>query len=83
VQVISWRAHIQFSGTDTFVFRADEYGEVWFLCDRFEEVVRDDGHLLSPSDFSHAQGKNLISTIRNSIPQVILDAKIEVVRYYP
>ena len=83
VQVVSWHPNPKYSGNDTCVFRGYEDGKVWFLCDRFEEIVKNDGSLLSLSDFSHAYGKNLISTMRNSIPQVILEAKIRAGRYYP
>ena len=83
VQGVSWHPNPKYSGNDTCVFRGYEDGKVWFLCDRFEEIVKNDGSLLSLSDFSHAYGKNLISTMRNSIPQVILEAKIRAGRYYP
>ena len=83
VKVLSWRPDHKYSGNDIRVFRGNEDGRVWFLCDRFEEIVKNDGSLLSLSDFRHAYGKNLISTMRNSIPQVILEAKTRAGRYYP
>ena len=83
VRVVSWRPNPKYGGNDIYVIRGDEDGTAWFLCDHFDEVVKENGDLLSLSDFSHAYGKNLISTIRNSIPQVILKTKIRVVRHHP
>ena len=83
VQVVSWRPNPKYSEMNVYVFRGDEAGKVWFLCDRFEETVKIDGSLLSLSNFSHVHEKNMISTMRKSIPQVVLESKIRAERYYP
>ena len=83
VRVVSWRPNTIYREVDMHIVREKEDGKAWFLCDRFEEIVKETGGLLSLSDFSHAHGKNLVSTIRNSIPQVILHSKTKVRRYYP
>jgi len=83
VRVINWNPESKFAGNDVYLIRSDEDGTVWFLCDRYEEIRRLDGQSLYLADFNHAQGMNLISTMRNSIPQVTLQAQIKVLNYYP
>lgn len=83
VRVTSWRSDSAFTGDDIYSVRIDEVGKVWFLCNRYEEIVKENGELLSLTDFQHVNGKNLISTIRNSIPQVILQSNIKTIQYYP
>lgn len=83
VRVVSWRPNPLFRAADVYLVRETENGKAWFLCDRFEEAIKEDGKYLSLSDFNHAHGKNLISTIRNSIPQVILDVKTKILQNYP
>ena len=82
-RVVSWRPTPKYQGDDIHIVRDNEEGKAWFLCDQFEEIVKDGGELLSLSDFNHAHGKNLISSIRNSIPDVVLNVKIRVVQHYP
>ena len=44
---------------------------VWFLCDRAEYVVKDNGNLLTLEDFEHQdKSKVLTPTMRSSIPPV-------------
>lgn len=83
VHVRDWQL-IRFPHSDT-IYRArnDEDGKAWFLCDRFEEIQNSQGELLTLADFSHAQGKNLVSTLRNSIPPVICGAQVRTIRRYP
>jgi hypothetical protein len=83
VRVVSWQPNIPYRDGNIHIVRENEDGKVWFLCDRFEEVVKEGGELLSLSDFNHAYGKNLVSTIRNSIPQVVLDSSTKVLQHYP
>ena len=83
VRMASWSPESKYAGDDIHLVRAGEDGKAWFLCDRFEEIVKENGQFLSLSDFRHAFGKNLVSTMRNSIPQVILQTNIRKVRFYP
>ncbi len=83
VHVVSWQPKSKYIDDDIHVVRETEDGKVWFLCDRFEVIIREDGELLSLLDFKHVLGYNLISTIRSSIPQVELKAKIRLVRSFP
>jgi hypothetical protein len=86
---IEYRFHVndwsgtRFSGEDIHLFRGDEDGKVWFLCDRYQEIAKADASLISLRDFSHVDNKNLVSTMRNSIPPVLCGANIHVIEQYP
>ena len=80
VRVTAWQPALNYAGNDIHLVREHENGTAWFLCDRFEEIAKENGQLLSLSDFNHAQGKNLVSSMRKSIPQVILGTKVRIVR---
>ncbi|HLE16228.1 MAG TPA: hypothetical protein VI776_15885 [Anaerolineales bacterium] len=82
VRVIDWSL-ARFQQDSIYPARYEEDGKVWFLCERYEEIRNAHQQLLSLDDFAHATGKNLISTIRNSIPQVICHSKVIVAQCYP
>ena len=82
VLVSDWSESI-FFGDDIHSVRDDEDGTAWFKCSLFQQVRKADSMLLSLSDFNHRDGKRLGSTMRNSIPPVICDKTIAVVRQYP
>lgn len=44
-----------------------EGARTWFVCDQVEEICRVDGTHLKDSDFKHAEGKNLLNAIFNSV----------------
>jgi hypothetical protein len=73
----------RFSGEDIHLFRGDEDGKVWFLCDRYQEIAKAAASLISLQDFSHVDNKNLTSTMRNSIPPVLCEVNIRVIEQYP
>jgi hypothetical protein len=70
-------------GDDIYLARKDEEGKIWFKCKQYQEVRKTNHDLISLDDFVHASGKNLVSTIRNSIPQVECQTGIKVIRQYP
>jgi hypothetical protein len=82
VHVIAWQ-NTRYHGDNIYKARYDEDGKVWFLCDHFEEIRKWSGEMLGLEDFTHANGKNIVSTLRNSIPPVICHEKIKVVSRYP
>lgn len=82
VRVIDWNRS-RFQKDNIYQARYDENGKVWFLCNRYEEIRGERRNLIGLDDFTHAAGKNLASTIRNSIPPVICHSKIIVTQCYP
>ncbi len=82
VHVVNWGEE-EFMGDSIHLHRHPEEGRVWFLCDRFEEVNNRAGGLLSFEDFAHAEGKDLGSAMRSSIPRVICRIPVIVKRRYP
>ena len=76
---VEFRVHIlehsktQFQRNSVFIypFQSSEPVKIWFLCDRIERIERQDDQVLTLGDFKHAKGKELGSTIRNSIAPVI------------
>lgn len=44
--------------------------KIWFKCSRIEEIRGIDRKFLTNEDFNHAEGKELLSAIRNSIAPV-------------
>jgi len=83
LQVVSWRYSTKFIGDDIYRVRGDEDATAWFMVDRFEELRRNDGSLLSLQDFKHAHGQNIMQVMRHSIPQVELTALVTVIGKYP
>lgn len=83
VRVRSWRPELKYDNGDILLERGNEDGTAWFLCDRFEEIAKRNGDLLTLTDFHHAYGKNLVSTLRNSIPPVRLQPQVKVLSAYP
>lgn len=71
VHVVDWQRQEPFTGPDVYCVREDEDGKVWFRCKGYEELEAAGG-LLSLHDLEHRDGKSLISTMRNSIPPVVL-----------
>jgi hypothetical protein len=58
--------------------------KMWFLCDKGEEIAKPSGALFTDADFRHADGKNLSSTMRTSIPPVErVGPDLRVVASYP
>ena len=55
----------------------------WFMVDRFEELRREDGALLSLQDFKHVHGQNILTIMRQSIPQVTLSVPAQIIQKYP
>lgn len=82
VGVIDWDL-ARFEQDGIYKARYNEDGKVWFLCDRYEEVRNVNQHMLNLGDFTHTDGKNLISTLRNSIPQVVCHSNILISHCYP
>lgn len=86
---VEFRLHIRdwsdtkYIGRDILLSRGNEDGKIWFLCDKYREITLEGNTLISLMDFRHIQYKNLISTMRNSIPPVICEARIRTIENYP
>lgn len=83
LQVVSWRRVVRFMGEDVYRVREDEEATAWFMVDRFEELRREDGSLLSLQDFQHVHGRNILNVMRTSIPNVALLTPVRVIQRYP
>jgi hypothetical protein len=82
LHVDNW-AETHFSGDNIYLSRGDEDGKIWFNCDQYQEIRNINNELITLDDFTHLHNKNLISTMRNSIPPVACDANIKVIEQYP
>jgi hypothetical protein len=83
LQVVAWHGEDRFLGQDVFRVREKEDATVWFMVDRFEELRREDGALLSLRDFQHAHGQHLVTMLRLGIPNVLLAAPVQIIQRYP
>jgi hypothetical protein len=70
-------------GNNIFLARENEPGVLWFLSDRYEKIIKIKHERLYLEDFYHAENKRLGSTMRNSIPPVVCNAKLIVTEHYP
>ena len=82
LSITEWRTS-KYLGREIHVERDDEPGTIWFLADRYEKIRKAGGELVELRDFHHADGKRLRSTMRNSIPPVVLQSEIFVTERYP
>ncbi|MDF7807550.1 hypothetical protein P4E94_08890 [Pontiellaceae bacterium B12219] len=75
-RVVQFRAKVietslsKIKGNDIHLLENDE-AKTYFKCDVVEEIKTVDGKFLTEADFNHAQGKNLLSSIRNSVAPII------------
>jgi hypothetical protein len=65
---------------NVYVYSFDVNAQIWFKCDKLEEVCRVDGTVLTDQDFTHAEGKDLLASIRNSIAPVKRNVPIKVIQ---
>jgi hypothetical protein len=82
LRIIDWK-YMKFYNNNIYLHRGDEDGKVWFLCDQFQEVRKTEDVFVRLKDFRHYHGKNLPSTMRNSIPQVVCDIGVKVISHFP
>ncbi len=83
VQVVSWRHSTKFIGEDVYRASGEDDATAWFMVDRFEELRREDGGLLSLQDFKHVHGQNILTIMRQSVPQVTLNVPAQIIQKYP
>jgi hypothetical protein len=82
--VIEWQ-YEKYCNDNVYTFPSTLCSTIWFLCNRYEEVRREDGRFLSYEDFRHPQGKSLGSCLRSSIAPAIckLDGELYISQTYP
>jgi hypothetical protein len=83
LQIVSWRHSTRFTGPDVYQVNGEDDATVWFMVDRFEELRRTNGELLSLQDFQHAHGQNILTVMRQSIPQVVINTPVQIIQKYP
>jgi hypothetical protein len=83
IQIVAWRGTQGFAGAD--VFCAGNNGQVtaWLMVDRFEEIRREDGSLLTLADFQHVHNQNIQIAMRDHLPNVQCVSPIQVIQRYP
>jgi hypothetical protein len=80
--VVDWDSS-PYRDSNICLIRYNEPGVMYFKCDRIEELWLEGGGYLVYQHFQHADGINLPSAIRTSIPPVICRAKFKVLRQCP
>jgi hypothetical protein len=82
LRIMEWRTS-KYLGKEIHIERRDDPGTIWFLADRYEKIRKVGGDLVGFNDFRHADDKRLGSTIRRSIPPVVLQSEIFATERYP
>jgi hypothetical protein len=82
LSIVEWSTS-KYICKEIYIERDDEPGTLWFLVDKYELIRKVGGDFLGLNDFRHADYKRLGSTIRNSIPRVVLQSEIIITERYP
>lgn len=83
IQIVAWRGTSGFEGGDVFCAMEAERAAAWLMVDRFEEIRREDGSLLTLADFQHVYQQNIQIAMRDSLPNVHCISPIQVIQRYP